>query len=78
MPRDYNLSPNAVSGLKSARPGGIAGRPARLGQGGLHWKFKNTSAPGDGVLRGSPVGISGEIRRMTSAGLMSAISKRLR
>lgn len=78
MPRDYNLATGAVSGLKPGMGRGrIAGTPEGIFGTELNWRFKDSSAPGSGVIRGNPVGISGEIRRMTSDGLMGAIAKRL-
>jgi hypothetical protein len=78
MPRDYDLDTKAVSGLKPGQGRGkIAGSPEGLGENAPNWRFINRSAPGDGVIRGNPVGIEGEIHRMTSSGLMGAIGRRL-
>lgn len=79
MPRDYDINAKAVSGLAPGRGSGkIAGEPEGLGMVKPNWRWGSSPLPGDGVIRGNPVGIKGEIRRATSEGMKGALARRLK
>lgn len=77
MPMDFDLGRGAVSGLKRGiGKGKIAGSPeGSLDQIPPKYPWKEVPFPGTGQIRGTPVGIKGEVRRMTSPGRMAAIKR---
>lgn len=82
MPKDYDLNAMAVSGLAGPHgKGKIGGAPEGYGEsssGDGDWRYMDGHVNKDGVIKGNPVGIEGEIRRAGSEGMASAVKRRLR
>lgn len=79
MPRDYPFMAKAVSGFLSGKGRGrIAGGPEGLSRvnpvTAQSAKSYDAPLPGTGVIRGTPRGIKGSVRR---ASFRKALSKRL-